>query len=444
MTVIITFFDKDFKGNTYKLQGKYFEHFIRVFPGYKTTLKEAKRCIAFFAGRDNANMHAYTIEIKSVNILSKSILFEFGISKKLDLLSKDLARQVRRISTQRGYNDAKGMSPLVCLFAKQEEIMRAVDKAKRVEALIKDKNYKGVCMMFAPLGEANKNPDIWSNADTLYALGLSCSKLSVTLLVKAGETKKLQSKAKYRKYCVAFLTRGYEIEQDNVRFAAALAYRYYSNVHELMRPGERRDSDVEQEIALANEWLNKALEMNPTSVRNHYRKGKLIIEKQAPYLLFGKKSYGPAEAKTIREIRQVGEEHLVTAISLYEALTDEAKKKSNAREYAKALFVLGRYYLGDTNLPIHGFYLSKVAGKQPDVTIEKIDKLNLQSAHVNLKKSFTAESDMSLNGALDIKKLAAQEKEWTNSPIKKLYHIGCMYCDTVFVLTAQGSAQKAE
>jgi tetratricopeptide (TPR) repeat protein len=198
------------------------------------------------------------------------------------------------------------------------------------------------------------------------------------------------------------------------------------------------------EIRMANEWLSKALEMNPISVKNHYRKGKLIIEKQAPYLLFGKKSFGAAEAKTIREIRQVGEEHLATAISLYEALEDEAKIIANKREYAKALFVLGRFYLSDTNLSIHAYYLSKLAGKQPEIRIEKIDKLNLESARENLKKSFAIESDMSLNGTLDVKKLASQEKEWTNSPVKKLYHIGCMYCDSVFVLKVQDNEQKAQ
>ncbi len=379
-----------------------------------------------------------------MDIYGNRILFEFGESKKMDLLSKDVARQVRRLSTKRGWNDEKGMSPLVCLFKNEEEIIGAVRKANKVDAMMSGKDYKGVCMTFAPLSEANKNSEIWDNADTLYALGISCSKLSVTLLVKAGETKKLLSKAKYRKYCVAFFTRGYEIEPDNVRFAGALAYRYYSNVHELMRPGERRDSDLEKEIALANEWLNISLEMNPTSVRNHYRKGKLIIEKQAPYLLFGKKAYGPAEAKTLREIKQVGEEHLATAISLFEELKDETKKKANKREYAKALFVLGRYYLNDTNLPIHAYYLNKIAGKSPEVKIEKIDKLNIESARVHLKKSFAAESDISLNSAFSIKELAAAEKEWTNSPIKKLYHIGCMYCDTVFVMSAQGSAEKAQ
>ena len=222
------------------------------------------------------------------------------------------------------------------------------------------------------------------------------------------------------------------------------AYRYYSNVHELMRPGERRDEDLEHEMENANEWLSRAIEMNPQSIKNHYRKGKLIIEKQVPYLLFAKKSYGKAEASVLREIRQVGEEHLVQALMLYEELEDEHKKAENLREYAKALFVLGKYYLDDTNLPVYEYYLAKIAGQKPQVKIGKIDKLNLESARVHLKRSFAAECDMPLGSKLDIKKLAAQEKEWTNSPIKKLYHIGCMYCDISFVLMVQGDKEKSE
>ena len=184
--------------------------------------------------------------------------------------------------------------------------------------------------------------------------------------------------------------------------------------------------------------------MNPQSIKNHYRKGKLIVEKQAPYLLFVKKSYGKGEASLLREIKQVGEEHLVQAIMLYESLTDEEKKAENLREYAKALFVLGKYYLEDTNIPIHEYYISRIAGIKPQVRIEKIDKLNLESARIYLKRSFAAECDMPLDGMLDIRKLAAQEKNWTNSPIKKLYHIGCMYSDTSFVLMTEGSNEKAE
>lgn len=444
MSLVITFFDVGFKGKTYKLQGRYFEHFAQVFPGYKEKLLNEKECIAFFAGKELENAHVYSIEIIKTDCRKDRILFELGKTTKLELTSLYAARQLKKISCIHGWNDERGMPPIVCLLPENENFIDAVKKESRIEQLLEQKEYRAVCMMFAPLSEANKKPEIWNDPDILYALGISCSKMAVSLLTPGGDTKELQKKAKYRRYSIAFLKRGFEIESNSARFATALAYRYYSNVHELLRPGERRDGNLESEIKLANEWLSRAIEMNPQSIKNHYRKGKLIIEKQVPYLLFAKKSFGKGEAKILREIKQVGEEHLVQAIMLYEDLEDKDKKKANKREYAKALFVLGKYYLGDTNLPVHEYYLSKIAGRKPNVSIEKIDKLNLESARIYLKGSFAAESDMQLDKALNIKKLASEEKQWTNSPIKKLYQLGSMYCDTAFVLAVEGSDDKAQ
>lgn len=444
MSLVITFFDVGFKGKTYKLQGRYFEHFTKSFPGYKDRLQNEKECIAFFAGKELENTHVYLIELIKINYYKDRILFELGKTTKSDLKSLYAARQLKKISSIYGWNDERGIPPIVCLLPENENFLDALKKESKVEQLLEQKEYKAVCMMFAPLSEANKKPQIWNDTDILYALGISCSKMAVSLLTPVSDIKELQKKAKYRRYSIAFLKRGLEIERNCARFATALAYRYYSNVHELFRPGERRDGNLESEIKLANEWLSRAIEMNPQSIKNHYRKGKLIIEKQVPYLLFAKKSFGKGEAKILREIKQVGEEHLVQAIMVYEDIEDKDKKEANKREYAKALFVLGKYYLGDTNLPVHEYYLNKIAGNKPNVSIEKINKLNLESARVYLKGSFAAESDMQLDKALDIKKLAAEEKQWTNSPIKKLYQLGSMYCDTAFVLAAEGSDDKAQ
>lgn len=444
MSLVITFFDVGFKGKIYKLQGRYFEHFANVFPGYKEKLLNQKECIAFFAGKELENAHVYSIEIVNISCYKDRILFELGKTNKFEQKSLYAARQLKKISSLHGWNDERGMPPIACLLPEGENFLDAVKKESKIEQLLDKKEYNAICMMFAPLSEANKKPEVWNDPDILYVLGISCSKMAVSLLTSSKDTKELQKKAKYRRYSIAFLKRGFEIEEGSARFATAIAYRYYSNVHELLRPGERRDGDLESEIKLANEWLSRSIEMNPQSIKNHYRKGKLIIEKQVPYLLFAKKSFGKGEAKILREIKQVGEEHLVQAIMLYEDLEDTEKKKGNKREYAKALFVLGKYYLGDTNLPVHEYYLNKIAGKKLNVNIEKINKLNLESARVYLKGSFAAESEMQLDKPLDIKKLVAEEKHWTNSPIKKLYQLGSIYCETAFVLAAEGSDDKAQ
>jgi tetratricopeptide (TPR) repeat protein len=275
----------------------------------------------------------------------------------------------------------------------------------------------------------------------LYRLGRACSKLATTLLIKMGETKKLNTAKQYREMCEVFLKRGAELEPVSARFPTALAYRYYSNVHELMRPGERRDQDIEKEIEKANEWLSRALEIYPQSVRNHYRKGKLIIEKQAPYLLFGKRAFGAREAELLREIREVGEEHLATSISLYEALEDTVARERDRREYAKALFVLGGYYLDDAYLPVHEYFLRRIAGREDTRPVAPISKLDAKTAVELLEKAFCTETEMSLD-KLDVEALSEKHKEWTRSPVEKLYKLGCAYSAMAFVSLTEGNEEQ--
>jgi hypothetical protein len=334
--------------------------------------------------------------------------------------------------------------PPAVLFADKKECEDMCECARlkdKLDSMMLQKDYKGALNAFKPLGEVKSDERFWNNEGILYRLGVACSKMAVTLKVNASETKKLDIARQYREYCVEFLSRGAEIE-EGARCASALAYRYYSNVHELTRPGERRDQNLEEQIEKANEWLSRAIEVYPQSVYNNYRKGKLIIEKQAPYLLFGKRSFGEGEARLLREIREVGEEHLASAVAVYESLEDGRAKEASRREYAKALFVLGGYYLDDAYLPVHEYFLSKIAGKENKVNIQPISKMDIDSARENLEKCFHAETDMQLT-KLDINKLASKVKSWTRSPIEKLYRLGCAHSGMAFISLAEGNADKS-
>ncbi len=323
------------------LQGKYLAHIKRVYPNLSQRLISVTGCAAYVAGRGGEGIAAALLPLKRFGETDDALRLEFGKRKVLLIQSGPVAESVLRLARQQELLDPDGHAPLL-VFADQREFDAICEGAKtltELDALMGQDDNKAVCMRFAPMKNVNSSSQVWDNADVLYRLGRACSKLSTTLLIKSGETKKLRDAAQYRAYAVAFLKRGAELEQSSARCATALAYRHYSNVHELMRPGERRDQDLEKEMDLANEWLSRALEIYPQSVKNNYRKGKLIIEKQAPYLLFSKHAYSSGEAAVLREIRDIGEEHLATAISLYEAMKDGPEKAANAREYAKALFV---------------------------------------------------------------------------------------------------------
>ena len=428
------------------LQGKYLLQVKRIYPDIAERLLQVTACALYRAGREDG-AEAALLPLKRFGEADDLLRLEFGKGKALPLQSGHISEGVLRLARRQGVSGADGYAPLL-VFAEQadyDEICGSAAVLGELDTLMGSGDYKAVCMRFAPLRNIKADPKIWDNADILYRLGRACSKLSTTLLIKTGEKKKLRECTQYRAFAVAFLKRGAELEPDSARCATALAYRYYSNVHELMRPGERRDQDLEKEMELANEWLSRSLEIYPQSVRNNYRKGKLIIEKQAPYLLFGKHAYGKEEAAVLREIREVGEEHLATAISLYEGMNDSAEKVGNAREYAKALFVLGSYYLDDAYLPVHEYYCHLLAQHEGQAQLPEITRLNIESACDLLERCFAAETDMPLK-ALVIPKLAeeAEKGNWTRSPVEKLYRLGSAYAARAFIALADGREEALQ
>lgn len=444
MLAIIAVFDTAGFKDTYRLHGAALAQVLKFCPQLKENMDAVKSVIAYQAGRDGDKSRALALPLKSFALEKDSLILHLAAAKKLNVKSASVGREVYRLSNQGDtcLND-KGHAPMLYFMPRESFALlcKRLKRDEQAQALMDSGDYKGVCMLYAPMSKAKADPGVWDNPDALYTLGLACSKLAVTLLIKAAETKKLKEAAQYRSFCVALLQRGAEIEPENARCATALAYRYYSNVHELMRQGERRDQDLGEQIEKANEWLSRALEIYPQSIRNNYRKGKLIIEKQAPYLLFGQRAFGAREAELLREIREVGEEHLATAIALYEALDNEEEKQKNRREYAKALFVLGGYYLDDAYLPVHDYYLRLIAGVKEPCKLQAISKLDLQSAAELLEKCYAAETELPLE-KIDAKALAALQKAWTRAPSEKLYKLGCAYSGMAFVAAALGEDAK--
>ncbi len=443
MLAIIAVFDAAGFKDSYRLYGTALAQAREACPKLDETLQSVKTVIAYQAGREGEKSKALALSMESFELEKDSLTLHLGAAKKLSVKSASVGGEIYRGSVQNGCLGDKGHAPLLYFMTRENfaALCKRLKKDGQAQKLMDSSDYKAVCMLYAPLSKAKANPDVWNNPDALYNLGLACSKLAVTLLIKASETKKLKEAAQYRSYCVVFLQRGAELEPDNARCATALGYRYYSNVHELMRQGERRDQDLGEQIDSANEWLSRALEIYPQSIRNNYRKGKLIIEKQAPYLLFGKRAFGAREAELLREIREVGEEHLATSVALYEALDSEEERQKNRREYAKALFVLGGYYLDDAYLPVHDYYLRIIAGVKEPCRVQTISKLDLQSAVELLEKCYAAETDLPLEKT-DAKELSALQKEWTRAPSEKLYRLGCAHSGMAFVARALGQDAK--
>ena len=441
MLAVIAVFDRKDLKRTYHLKGKPLARMQAAYPDWADRLKEVTAAAVYVAGRDHASEPAGLLTVKAVRQTDGGVTLMFDTSTRLEMAGGALSDAVYKSAREGGWLTEEGYAPTFAFMddAEFDALQQRAVLCARMDALMDAGDCKAAVMLCAPLKAVKDDPVLWNSAEVLYRLGRACSKLATTLLIKAGETRKLDRCRQYREMCEVFFKRGAELEPDNPRCATALAYRYYSNVHELMRPGERRDQDLEEQIKLAHEWLSRALEIYPQSVRNHYRKGKLIIEKQVPYLLFGKRAYGAREADLLREIREVGEEHLATAIALYEALEDEEAKARDRREYAKALYVLGGYYLDDAYLPVHEYFLRRIAGREDMPPVALISKLDIESAIELLEKAFYAETDMPLS-QLDAARLAQLNKQWTRSPVEKLYRLGCAESAAAFIALTESDS----
>ena len=242
MYVIAAFFDKESMKNTCRLKGNYIKHLADVFPDYRERLMEAKACLGYIAGRDNADENAVSIRLKDIKEMKGELVIRFEVLKKTDLKERiHRGGASAGCRKRRGWLGSDGLPPLLCFAGKPEckELCGTARKINEFDALFKRGEYKDALNLFAPLREVKSSERFWNDPAILCRLGVACSKLAVTLKIKAQETKKLKTAAEYRKYCEAFLLRGAKIE-DGARCASALAYRYYSNVHELTREGERR------------------------------------------------------------------------------------------------------------------------------------------------------------------------------------------------------------
>jgi tetratricopeptide (TPR) repeat protein len=443
MLAVIAVFDRKDLKKTYQLKGKTFAQMKAAFADYADRLKEVTAAVVYVAGRGHAAEPAGWLTVKNIRLAEEGAMLTFDTSARLEVAGGAVSDEVYKRARMGGWLTEEGFAPTFVLMddADFDVFQQRAVLCAKMDKLTDAGDYKAAVMLCAPLKVVKDDAVLWDSTEVLYRLGYACSKLATTLLIKASETKKLDRCRQYREMCEVFLTRGAELEPDSARCVTALAYRYYSNVHELMRPGERRDQDLDEQIEKANEWLSRSLEIYPQSVRNNYRKGKLIIEKQAPYLLFGKRAFGAREAELLREIREVGEEHLATAIELYEALEDDEAKARDRREYAKALFVLGGYYLDDAYLPVHEYFLRRIVDRGDMRPVAPISKLDITSAVELLEKAFHAETDMPLD-KLDVAELTQLHKQWTRSPVEKLYKLGCAHSAAAFVSLAEGDEEK--
>ncbi len=435
----------------YHRYGKYVKAIKDTFPDYYPKLDSSliKGCIGYLKFKENADRKCVSLDITRVEIKDSSLTLEFEIIKELDISNDQINKSLYKYAHRSDWIDkTTGYFPLICIVDKTafDEIRKGGASTRKVsshsailEELKRNNDWLGICNKFGPLDMVKDNNEIWNNPSDLYDLAFACSKLGEPKNGLERNKGHLKQVREYREYSILFYKRCYELEPNNHQYASALGYRYYLNVMELTKPKGRRDGKVEEEIKNALFWLDKAILLNPHSIKNYYRKGKIILDKQLDNFKRKVRNWTYEDFNTIEKMESEGEKSLKKGIEIYENLTDKQLKAFCFKEYVRSLYTLGTFYLSKINADWEKYIFSKLANKELILDYDQKDAVYIDSAREHLDKCFQAESDISLyEQDIDATKLARFIRAWAVSPIDKLYRLGVVNLEACVIEKMSG------
>jgi len=425
--------------------GQSLEPIRKAFPNYHLLESEAlEGCIAFFKGRENKRKNCLSLNINDFRADAESIVFEFEVEKELDTTSEFIDKALYKLARQSSWvNDEVKYYPLLCVVEKNDfdSVRKGTVNARkvssysaRIDEFKAKSNWKGLCDMYEPLETIHEREEIWTNESDLYDLAFACSKLGEPPNGLEKDRSHLQKIKRYRDFSINFYKRCYEIKPTNFRYASAVGYRHYQNISELTKPKGRRDGRVADELSEAIEWLDRALEINPNSIKDNYRKGRLILERQIEIFKRSQKDWTRETYLEISKIGEPGIRCLEKVIADYEKLTSERLISYYRSEYVKALYCLGCFYIDQPKNIWNDYVCLKMLDKEFDQSISAEDIKYIGKAKDYFIKCFQAETELSLEDDLDFVLLANCIKEWAESPMDKMYRLGHVFLEMFFIM----------
>lgn len=226
---------------------------------------------------------------------------------------------------------------------------------KQISALKQNNNWKGIYDLVQPIITLKENDEIWNNHKILSDIGFAIGKLAETPKVRLlpQEEKAFRNQQKlYRENTELLRKRCIELSPENSAYHANLGYFHYQNINELSGMN-RRDGNIWDEIKYCQKAIEKSLSLDNRRISEHYRLGKVLVEKVPNVILWGKQFHNLSlseRQQQVRDLVRLGIEHFRLAEELWENLSYEhpeqnEQKKRFRKEYIKTLYALGGAYL---------------------------------------------------------------------------------------------------
>ncbi|KPU26804.1 hypothetical protein TR13x_08445 [Caloranaerobacter sp. TR13] len=414
---------------------------------------DISQCLASFAPRDYGQHYIKELKVKDIDIVEGRIIIKFDIIDELDITSKEANARAWHIAVREGFIKREHLLPLISIITDDQldEIIygrynlytgKSRSNIEKLDELKQKNDWLGIYKLFEPIDQIkNKFNDIWNDSEILNNIAFACAKLAQIGDVpkdKKEKEKYLKEKAKYRKEAELIRKRCIELNPDNPTYLSNLGYLYYHNVQELTRARGRKDGNVIDEINRAIEYIGKALIIDDTRIKDHYRKGYLLTEKLPDQLY-----YGPANNRQLADIkRDEGIKELEKVIIIWENLDDfdtrQSREKSRCRkEYIKSIYHLGEAYYDKFRMSRYwrNVFYSFVTNNKGylELLFSNYDVGNLKKS----QKFFVKCWDVELESDIDIKNISEinkASKEWVYNAVDKLYRLGIINLDFYWVI----------
>lgn len=393
--------------------------------------------IGFFKGIDNKDKNCHALEI--INIIAKadSLSIDFNIGQELNITSEVMDKSIYRFAQQSAWiNHDDKYYPLVLLLEKEEfDLIRKGEPKTRkqtsysaqINEYFSGSNWGELCAMFEPLEDLANKTEVWTSCNDLYQIAFASSKLGEPINGLERDSRHLEVVKRYRELSLVLYKKCNEIEPGNYKYTSAIAYRHYLNISELSKPKGRRDGSIGRELKESIDWLDKTLELCPGSIKDNYRKGKLILGKQIDQFRENHKTWTRETFLELERLEKSGLECMERVIKEYEGLVSDKQVKYYRKEYVKTLYSLGCYYIEKPKNIWNEYICCKLVNKKYVSESLREDMTYIANAKSYFEKCFVVETNTSLEDDINIDEFVGNLKDWAESPMDKLYRLGLVY-----------------
>lgn len=294
--VLQWFSREDFASGRVRLANGHFRDSVSRFPELETPGSlELGAGLGIVVGKGTEEELVMLLENVEITHEEGALLCTFTPGEKLPFTSKRAKKDLyKRVSGPAGVSP--WYPPCCCVVDEVTfHALRMIPLKDRLAALQTKNDWHQVIeecsAVLGPLDTwETRFPLAWQDADLVSTMGFAMGKLAETTLSSVSipdEKAYLSEQRRHRRLTLKWRTRHCELEPSNPSAWSNLAYFHYQNITELSGPRARKDGDLWMEIQEFLHAVDESLRLDPTRIKDRYRRGKVLGAVLPDHTVFG-------------------------------------------------------------------------------------------------------------------------------------------------------------